>query len=50
MNRSGATEKGTALMEFALAWPIVLVLVLGAWRRKSRTRTLESTRNGFVLS
>jgi hypothetical protein len=30
MNRSGAIQKGTALMEFALAWPIVLVLVLGA--------------------
>src|ERR1700682_2361298 len=28
----------------------MLVFVVGAWSRKSRTRTLERTRNGFVLS
>jgi Flp pilus assembly protein TadG len=27
---ASAGERGTALMEFALAWPIVLLLVLGA--------------------
>ena len=30
MNLSLPTMRGTALMEFALAWPVALVLVLGA--------------------
>lgn len=53
MSRS---ERGTALMEFALAWPIVLLLVLGAvemavWESESasaREAALAGARAGTV--
>jgi len=54
MSRS---ERGTALMEFALAWPIVLLLVLGAaemavWESEStsaREAALAGARAGTVV-
>jgi TadE-like protein len=52
----GVAERGTALMEFALAWPIVLLLVLGAvemavWESESasaRGAALAGARAGTV--
>ena len=56
-SRPSAAKRGTALMEFALAWPIVLLLVLGAvqlavWESESAAAheaALAGARAGTVV-
>ena len=58
MNHLGAGDRGTALVEFALAWPIVLLLVLGAvelavWESEAaaaRDAALAGARAGAAAS